>query len=202
MKPRIVILTILAAAVAFVTPAEAKGHRHHHHHQYVTGHRIKPVLDNNGNVASPGLVVSRKTGAKTHVSSEYAGRFQALVDALEADGATIYTLGGLRGGHCSDGQQHACGKAMDVCQVSYGRVLAKCRLPSGTRLAQIARSVNLQSASEWCNPDTGHFQVTPTGCHVDGTMIASARQHRHNRLTYANQRMPSSDYMSRFGAGV
>lgn len=141
------------------------------------------ITDANGN----GMVRS-STGATAHVSPRYAGRFQALVEKLEAAGANVLTLGGIRKGRCSDGSQHPCGMALDVCQLRYGVVLAKCHLPSREKMAEIARSVGLQSASEWCHPDTGHFQVMPTGCHEGPVLARLHRHHRYARTLSAKHR--------------
>lgn len=195
-------------AIALSSPADAKRHSYKHHHYQ---HHVK--LDASGNIAS-GIVRSKKTGATAHVGAAYAAKFQALLDAIEDEGATVYDIGGWRPGHCSSGSQHPCNKALDVCQLGYGVVRAKCNLPNRARLNQIARSVGLYSGGEWCHPDTGHFQVdqSAAACGDRGTMIAhhrsttrtyAARSHqrRHYQVAAAPYYAQPSDYMSRASGG-
>ena len=165
-----------------------------------------------GEGGGSGLVRSRKTGATARVSPRYAARFQAYVDDLEAHGAVIYYMGGYRRGRCSDGSQHPCGKALDVCQDSRGHVsgLRDCHLPGPARMAAIARAHDLYEGSVWCSTDYGHAQVTKTGSdcgargwigdghrHYLASMTGSIRtasaerHHRHShrrRVRYAASR--------------
>ena len=122
--------------------------------------RDRLALDANGNAA--GVVVSHKTGATARVSPQYAARFQGYIDAIEATGASVRFMGGIRRGHCSSSSMHPCGRALDVCQVGRGRVDPRCRLPGRHELARIAEAHGLTEGGIWCNSDYGHAQVGMT----------------------------------------
>src|SRR5882757_9956999 len=71
----------------------------------------------------PGIVASRKTGARARVGISHAARFQAYIDDLENNhGARILFMGGIRPGGCSSSSLHPCGRALDVCQLRRGVV--------------------------------------------------------------------------------
>ncbi len=111
----------------------------------------------------PGIVASRKTGARARVGIAYAGRFQAYIDDLEANhGARIHFIGGIRPGHCATSSLHPCGRALDVCQLRRGVVDSRCHLPARRELARIASSHGLFEGGRWCNSDYGHAQVGDT----------------------------------------
>lgn len=149
--------------------------------------------------APSGIVRSGKTGATARVAARYAARFQAYIDDLEAHGARVYYMGGIRPGHCSEGSQHPCGKALDVCQDWRGHVSAArdCNLPGPVEMAAIARSHGLFEGGVWCrNPDYGHAQVDRTGseCVARGTsghgttkIVSARRHHRHHRIKVARR---------------
>ena len=120
-------------------------------------------LDANGNRAE-GVVRSGKTGATARVSPRYAARFQAYVDDLEAHGAAVYYMGGLRRGRCSNASQHPCGSALDVCQDYRGHVSGArdCHLPHPVEMAAIAARHGLEEGSVWCHSDYGHAQIHPS----------------------------------------
>lgn len=123
----------------------------------------------------PGIVISRKTGARARVGIAHAARFQAYIDDLENNhGARILFMGGVRPGHCSSSGMHPCGKALDVCQLSRGVVDARCHLPPRRALAQIAASHGLFEGGRWCNSDYGHVQlgVSARDCGDQRTRIA------------------------------
>ncbi len=147
--------------------AHVKRHRKHS--------KPRPIIDASGNLAS-GIVQSRKTGATARVSAQYAPQFQAYIDDLEANGAVVRFLGGIRHGKCWSGGLHPCGKAIDVCQLSRGRVDVRCRLPGPHQLAQIAERHGLFEGSRWCNSDYGHAQIgtTAPAC---GSQLAHRRKH-------------------------
>ena len=155
--------------------------------------RHRHAVDANGNSAGPGVVVSHKTGATAHVGWQYASRFQAYIDDVEARGAAVYFMGGIRRGHCSNSSLHPCGKALDTCQTSRGRVAAKCHLPSRYELGRIAAAHGLFEGGRWCNSDYGHAQVGETaaacGSHPT-TMTASARSRRTVATAYAAPMYP------------
>jgi len=126
----------------------------------------------------PGLVVSRKTGARARVGVAHAARFQAYVDDLEANhGARILFIGGIRPGHCASSSLHPCGRALDVCQLSRGVVDSRCHLPPRRKLAQIASSHGLFEGGRWCNSDYGHAQLGATAgdCGARRTHIGRRR---------------------------
>lgn len=125
-------------------------------------------------VLGPGIVRSRKTGATARVAARYAARFQAYVDDLEAHGAEVFYMGGIRPGRCSAASQHPCGSALDVCQDWRGHVSGArdCHLPRPPEMAVIAARNGLEEGGQWCrSPDYGHAQVVKTGtiCTARGT---------------------------------
>ena len=134
-----------------------------------------------------GIVRSAKTGATAHVSAQYAGLFQAYVDDLEAHGAKVKFMGGWRRGRCASYSLHPCGKALDVCQLSRGRVDASCHLPSPTVMAAIAQQHGLFEGGQWCHSDYGHAQVGVTAAACGTTQYASAHSHRHRHVRYASR---------------
>jgi len=193
MKRKIVIAAIIAAAV--VTPATARhvtdlsAKRHHHHN----------AIDASGNVAD-GIVRSRKTGATAHVSARYAPQFQAYIDDLENVGASVYFMGGIRRGHCWSGSLHPCGKALDVCQLSRGRVDGRCHLPNRSQIAVIAERHGLFEGGQWCNSDYGHAQVGVTAGACGTTLMARSHHRRHDSQITVARAVVANDYMDRAGA--
>lgn len=175
LRRQAIAVAVMLGCVFAASPVIAK-----HHHQ-------KIVTDANGN--SAGNVISHKTGASARVGAQYAARFQGYIDDLEARGATVYFMGGIRRGHCWSGGLHPCGKALDVCQTSRGRVAAKCHLPDRSTLARVAQSHGLFEGGRWHNSDYGHAQVGCTaGCGDEPvTLVASARTRtRHHNVVATN----------------
>lgn len=153
--------TILMAACAviamlLVSPANAK----------------QKYSDANGNV------VSHKTGARATVGAAYAARFQAYIDDLESRGAVIRFIGGVRRGRCSDAHMHPCGKAIDVCQLSRGRVSPSCNLPGRREIAEIAAAHGLFEGGQWCSSDYGHAQVGVSAPACGSVMAARKKRIR------------------------
>jgi hypothetical protein len=123
---------------------------------------IKGALDGNGNKA-PGIVVSSKTGARARVGIAYAARFQAYINDLETKyGARVLFMGGIRPGRCLPESQHPCGKALDVCQLGWGKVDPRCNLPDRVTLGRIAAAHGLFEGGRWCHSDYGHVQTSMT----------------------------------------
>jgi hypothetical protein len=128
----------------------------------VTTSEVKTALDANGNKA-PGIVVSAKTGARARVGVAYAARFQAYIDDLENNhGARVIFMGGIRPGRCLPESQHPCGKALDVCQLGWGKVDPRCNLPDRVALGRIAAAHGLFEGGRWCHSDYGHAQTSVT----------------------------------------
>src|SRR5262245_25081360 len=122
----------------------------------------KGALDGNGNKA-PGIVVSSKTGARARVGIAYAARFQAYINDLEKKyGARVLFMGGIRPGRCLPESQHPCGKALDVCQLGWGKVDPRCNLPDRVTLGRIAAAHGLFEGGRWCHSDYGHVQTSVT----------------------------------------
>jgi hypothetical protein len=118
-------------------------------------------LDGNGNAA--GIIISSKTGARARVGVAYAARFQAYIDDLENNhGARVLFMGGIRPGRCRPASQHPCGKALDVCQLGWGRVDPRCKLPDRVTLGRIAATHGLFEGGRWCHSDYGHAQTSVT----------------------------------------
>ena len=127
-----------------------------------TTQMVKGALDGNGNKA-PGIVVSSKTGARARVGIAYAARFQAYINDLEKNyGARVLFMGGIRPGRCLPASQHPCGKALDVCQLGWGRVDQRCNLPDRVTLGRIAAAHGLFEGGRWCHSDYGHAQTSVT----------------------------------------
>jgi hypothetical protein len=127
-----------------------------------------------------------KAGATATVSSRYADQFQHLIDDLEASGARITFMGGIRPGRCAQDSKHPCGMALDVCQYRRGIVEAKCRLPSPSAVSAIASRHGLFSGGDWCSSDYGHFEAGGSvACHGSwarsrGTIHEAHSKHRHS----------------------
>jgi hypothetical protein len=138
------------------------------------GHTAGIVTTILGIVTSPGVVTSRKTGARARVGVAHTARFQAYIDDLERNhGARVLFMGGIRPGHCASHSMHPCGRALDVCQLSRGVVDARCHLPPRKTLAQIAAAHGLFEGGRWCHSDYGHAQlgVTAADCGERRTRI-------------------------------
>lgn len=124
-------------------------------------------------LSGTGTVRSGKTGATAQVGAEYRAKFQAYVDELEARGARIKFMGGIRKGHCWSGSQHPCGMALDVCQTARGVVDRSCRLPPRAAVVKIARSLGLQEGGEWCHSDYGHVQAQVSAARCGANLYAA-----------------------------
>jgi hypothetical protein len=127
-----------------------------------TSEAVKTTPNANGNKV-PGIVVSAKTGARASVGVAYAARFQAYIDDLENNhGARVLFMHGIRPGRCLLESQHPCGKALDLCQLGWGKVDARCNLPDRVTLGQIAAAHGLFEGGRWCHSDYGHAQTSVT----------------------------------------
>ncbi len=138
-------------------------------------------------VAAPAYagVVTSKFGARATVSDAHVAAFQAYVNDLEANGATIRFMGGYRKGHCSSRHMHSCNKALDVCQTGRGRVDPRCNLPGRAAIAAIAARHGLFEGGQWCHSDYGHAQVgaSAPAC---GERILAAKRSSPRRQVDAN----------------
>lgn len=165
-----------------VAPARRVADRHP---SDVGTERWKHRQPDRGESASAGRATIRsgKTGETATVAAEYAGRFQSFLDDLEAHGATIYYMGGIRSGHCSIGSQHPCGWAVDFCQDYYGHVSGArdCRLPEPAEFHKIVVAHGLHDGSVWCRSDYGHVQAKDSG----GCNIAPHGSWGHGRVRLA-----------------
>ncbi len=144
-----------------VTARHAEAHRRHVHAYRARKTHQRPSLADSAFAA-----VRSRAGAVAYVLRAQVARFQGYVRALEARGATIFYMGGIRRGRCSPAHQHPCGEALDVCQDARGKVsgLKDCHLPPPPEMAEIAEAHGLQEGSTWCRrPDYGHAQVIRTG---------------------------------------
>lgn len=137
-----------------------------------------------------GIIRSAKTGATAHVSPKYVGRFQAYIDDLEAQGATIRFMGGIRPGKCWTGGRHPCGMALDTCQLRRGIVDKRCNLPGPASIFAIAARHGLFEGAGWRSSDYGHAQAggnDAADVRFGSTTIASARTHIHRKVRLAHQ---------------
>jgi hypothetical protein len=159
----------------FLRAGEAAAQAHQpHRHRARHARAPRAALDANGNTSA---FVRSKAGAIARVASRYVARFQAYIDDLEAHGARILFMGGIRRGHCSSGSQHPCGSALDVCQLRRGVVDSRCRLPERREIARIAAAHGLFEGGRWCNSDYGHAQALASGGDC-GARAAHRRRHR------------------------
>ena len=149
---------------------DASGVRKDRHASVTTKSEHRSVAtDANGNTV--GLVISHKTGARASVNPAHTARFQSYIDDLENNhGARVLFMGGIRPGRCKPESQHPCGKALDICQLSRGRVDPRCNLPGRAMLAQIASAHGLFEGGRWCQSDYGHAQIGATAAACDGPL--------------------------------
>lgn len=140
--------------------------------------RAKAIaVDANGSAAASGIVVSKKTGATARVGAQYAAAFQAYVDDLENGGAAVHFMGGIRRGSCSNRHMHPCGRALDVCQLSRGRVDRRCNLPGPAVAAAMAEKHGLFEGGRWCHSDYGHVQAGVSAAACGERSLAARRRH-------------------------
>lgn len=160
------MLTAVIATLVIGASADARTHKHR-----------RGAVDASGNAATC-TVHSRKTGASARVGCSHVSAFQGYLDDLEAGGATIYFVGGIRRGRCWSGGMHPCGKAIDVCQLSRGRVAAKCHLPGRQAIAAIAARHGLFEGGQWCHSDYGHAQAGVSAAACSTTLTAKSKHRR------------------------
>jgi hypothetical protein len=130
--------------------------------------------------ANATTITSHKTGARANVGSQHAAAFQAYINDLEASGARVRFMGGIRPGRCSSRHMHPCGRALDVCQLSRGVVDHRCNLPGPSQMAAIAARHGLFEGGQWCHSDYGHAQVGVSAPACGGHHYAT--RHRHRRV--------------------
>lgn len=186
------------AARAGAATHERAARRQHRRSRHLEITRAEPRQHD----AGAGIVRSGKTGATARVALRYVGVFQAYIDDLEAHGAAVYYMGGIRRGHCSNASQHPCGSALDVCQDWRGHVSAArdCHLPRPQEMAAIAARHGLEEGGIWCHSDYGHAQAQPsagrcptrryaTGSWGTGTtrVVSARRHHHHHRFKLARR---------------
>jgi len=193
-------LAVAMLAVTLVDPAQAKGHHEVScqtdnngrtvcelsqgssvavvkHRSHKRSHaKANAVVDANGSAAA-GVVVSKKTGATARVGAQYAAAFQAYIDDLESGGASVHFMGGIRRGSCSNRHMHPCGRALDVCQLSRGRIDRRCNLPGAAVVAEIAERHGLFEGGRWCNSDYGHVQAGVSAAACGERSLAARRRH-------------------------
>ena len=98
-------------------------------------------------------------GAHATVGARYAAQFQALIDDLEAHGARVLFMGGIRPGRCGPAHKHPCGMALDVCQRGRNVVDTRCHMPGPAVENDIAEHHGLFHGARWCDADRGHFEA-------------------------------------------
>lgn len=138
-----------------------------------------------------GIVRSAKTGATAHVSAKYSGQFQSYINDLEAQGASVRFMGGYRKGPCANYSLHPCGMALDVCQLSRGRVDHRCNLPPRKSIISIASRHGLTEGGIWCHSDYGHAQVGMTAGPCGSNLYAAVGEFqaraRHRKMRLAHR---------------
>lgn len=136
--------------------------------EVVTG-SVKKVFDSAGSTKA-GIPLSRVTSGDltAQVSTQYAGRFQGLLDDLKAHGYPVKTLGGynyrnVRGpfGTKNVLSRHAYGEAVDINagENVYERGATGTFGRYGIDPNELARKHGLTWGGSWRTPDTMHFQV-------------------------------------------
>lgn len=120
-----------------------------------------------------GVVRSAKTGATALVAPAHRAAFQSYIDDLEANGATVRFMGGIRRGPCWSGGLHPCGKALDVCQTTRGHVDRRCHLPGARQEIALAAKHGLHSGAIWCHSDYGHIQTQATASSCQRNLYAA-----------------------------
>lgn len=99
--------------------------------------------------------VRSSSGATAEVSPTYAHSFQCLVSALDREGYRIDFMGGYRRHGSVPGSLHPSGGALDINQLSRGRVTR----PLPRDATTLARSCGLLHGAVWRHQDQGHFQA-------------------------------------------
>jgi len=136
--------------------------------------------------------VHSSAGASAVVSAAYAPAFQALIDDLEAHGAVIKFMGGIRPGRCAQAHKHSCGMALDICQHARSVIDSRCHLPGLAIENQIAAAHGLFHGAQWCRPDRGHFEVGGSAAcgqswahvhQISGTRVTKAYMRHHTNNT-------------------
>jgi len=151
--------------------------------RYVNRSRRTRTVDANGNSAR-GVVTSHRTGATATVSAAFAPKAQAYIDDIENNyGAKVLFMGGYRRGPCHSGSLHPCGRALDVCQLSRGRVDARCHLPGRVALAAVALKHGLFEGGMWCNNDYGHVQLGVSSGACNRQVLAAVKKFKLIDLT-------------------
>ena len=101
--------------------------------------------------------------------------FQSYIDDVEAMGARVKFMGGIREENIRPGQDIQCGKALDVCERSRGVVDPDCH--SWERNARCDRIKNgLFEGGLWCDFDYGHVQVGVSAEACAQSIYASAKK--------------------------
>lgn len=126
----------------------------------------------NGAGRAAGLVRAA-SGATAHVATAAAGRFQCLVDKLEAQGYPIRFMGGWRAHGSVPGSLHPRGLALDINQ--YGRNVTRPRMPRNE--VALAGACGLISGAQWAHGDSGHFQLGGWAGHPRARYAAKRRHH-------------------------
>lgn len=175
----------VAAAPAYPLSAEAA-----HASKQARGHRRagkgnrrytapRALAGEHDYATGSGVVRSRKTGATARVSASFAPIAQAVVDAMEARGASIKFMGGYRKGPCASYSLHPCGQALDLCQLGRGVVDRRCNMPSRAVEIEVARAHGAYSGGVWCNQDRGHIQMLNTASSCGGNLYSAVSKFKH-----------------------
>ena len=95
------------------------------------------------------------SGASATVAGHVAGKFQCLVNKLDAAGYKIKFMGGYRKHGSVRHSKHPAGLALDINQTGRNRVIRP--FPSGT--TRMAEACGLFHGKLWRNDDAGHFET-------------------------------------------
>jgi hypothetical protein len=152
---------------------------------------VTPAVRNDPEVTTTetAVVTAAPTSAPEKTTYVIKERFQAYINDLEKNyGARVLFMGGIRPGRCLPQSQHPCGKALDVCQLGWGKVDPRCNLPDRVTLGRIAAAHGLFEGGRWCHSDYGHVQTSVTAAACGDGPFRIVR--RAAPETFANEARP------------
>jgi len=134
------------------------------------------------------IIKSKKTGATAQVAPARQASFQAYIDEVEAHGAAIKFMHGVRRERCAPPRhKHACGDALDTCQERRDVVSPACHLPPRQTMISIAARHGLTEGGQWCDGDRGHVEAGPAAA-ACGRIVQRRHLHKRIPIVYAFRR--------------
>lgn len=190
-----VLLFALFALVLIPVSAQARHYYRHHHRHYRHQVHNRHVRHTHYAHDSQRQEVSTR-GGLTHerldsgqtivVAARFASRFTGFLNALYHQYGRLPAIGCYSPtGHMRNSLHHW-GGACDVGQSARNRAWAPMY-----HVAALAARFGLTDGCSWRHPDCGHVDVSGTGGHRSGLIVA--RNTRHRRGIYAEERRPNWD---------